>query len=88
MECLEYQKKRFSTIHKNFSFLLFITRSNMGGDVALFVVAMVVVDGGEDASDVLLDEEEFEILLDTVVLVAIMIMVYPSGRKERLCFIF
>jgi hypothetical protein len=39
--------------------------------------------GGEDASDVLLDEEEFEILLDTVVLVAIMIMVYPSGRKKR-----
>jgi hypothetical protein len=55
----------------------------MGGDVALFVVAMVVVVGGEDASDVLLDDEEFEILFDTVVLVAIMIMVYPSGRRER-----
>jgi hypothetical protein len=49
---------------------------------------MDVVVGGEDVSDVLLDEEEFDILLDTVVLVAIMIMVYPSGRKERLCFIF
>ncbi len=83
MECLEYQKKRFFTVHKYFSFLLFITRSNMGGDVALFVVAMVVVVGGEDASDVLLDDEEFEILFDTVVLVAIMIMVYPSGRRER-----
>ena len=41
---------------------------------------MDVVEGGEDVSDVLLDEEEFEILLDTVELVAIMIMIYPSGR--------
>jgi len=66
-------------------FLLFITRSKFGGDVALFVVVIAddVGVGGEDASDVLLDEEEFEILLDTVVLVAIMIMVYPSGRKKR-----
>jgi hypothetical protein len=31
---------------------------------------MDVVVGGEDVSDVLLDEEEFDILLDTVVLVA------------------
>jgi hypothetical protein len=41
---------------------------------------MDVVEGGEDVSDVLLDEEEFEILLDTVVLVAIIIMIYRSGR--------
>ncbi len=66
-------------------FLLFITRSKFGGDVALFVVVIAddVGVGGEDASDVLLDEEEFEILLDTVALVAIMIMVYPSEREER-----
>jgi hypothetical protein len=66
-------------------FLLFITRSNVGGDVALFVVVIMddVVVGGEDASDVLLDDEVFEILLDTVVLVAIMIMAYRSGREER-----
>ncbi|CAM4989825.1 unnamed protein product, partial [Rotaria socialis] len=36
----------------------------------------------EDVADVLLDEEEFETLLDTVVLVAITIMVYPSRREE------
>ncbi len=47
------------------------------------VIIDVVVGGGEDASDVLVDEEEFEILVDTVVLVAIMIMVYPSEREER-----
>jgi len=39
--------------------------------------------GGEDAGDDFVDEEEFEILVDTVVLVAIIIMVYPSGREER-----
>jgi hypothetical protein len=42
-----------------------------------------VVEDDEDASNVLLDEEEFEILFDTVVLVAIMIMIYPSGREEK-----
>jgi hypothetical protein len=46
-----------------------------------------VVEDDEDASNVLLDEEEFEILFDTVVLVAIMIMIYPSGREEKGCYI-
>ncbi len=48
---------------------------------------MDVVEDDEDASNVLLDEEEFEILFDTVVLVAIMIMIYPSGREEKWCYI-
>ena len=40
------------------------------------VVAMIDVAGGEDASDVfVLDEEELEILFDTVELVAIIIIV-------------
>jgi len=60
-------------------YILFITRSEILGDVILFVAAVVivdvvVVDGGEDAADVLLVAEEFEILLDTVVLVDIMII--------------
>ena len=41
---------------------------------AVVIVDVVVVDGGEDAADVLLVAEEFEILLDTVVLVDIMII--------------
>ena len=52
-----------------------------GDDV---VVAMIDVAGGEDASDVfVLDEEELEILFDTVVLVAIIIIVYSAIRKRR-----
>lgn len=68
-------------------YLLFITRSLIDGDVELFVTVVVVdiiddvVAGGDDAGDedVFVDDEEFEILLETVALVAIMIMVYPSG---------
>lgn len=63
--------------------LLFITRSNTGGDIALFVVVDEDV-VGEDASETLVDDEEFDILFDTVVLVAITIMIYRSGR----CFSF
>jgi len=77
-----FQIKSFYSFSSK-TFLLFITRSKFVGDIALFVVVIMDDVGGEDASDVLLDEEEFEILLDTVVLVAIMIMVYPSGRKKR-----
>lgn len=59
-----------------------ITRSDRGGEIALLAVVMAdAVDvGGEDASDIFVDEEEFDILFDTVVLVAITIMIYPSGR--------
>lgn len=64
-------------------YLLFITRSIVGRDVKLFVVVIIdVVAVGEDATDVLVDEEELETLLGTVVLVAILIMVYPSRREE------
>jgi hypothetical protein len=62
-------------------------RSVFVGDVALNVVVVIdVVVGGEDVSDVLLDEEEFEILLDTVEFVAIMIIVYPIRKKKMLYF--
>lgn len=66
--------------------LLFITRSDIGGDIALFAVVIVVDEDvvGEDASETLVDDEEFDILFDTVVLVAITIMIYRSGR----CFSF
>ena len=70
-------------------YLLFITRSLIDGVVELFVTVVdIIVDvvaGGDDAGveDVFVDDEEFEILLETVGLVAIVIMIYPSGRKER-----
>jgi hypothetical protein len=66
-------------------FLLFIIRSVFVGDVALLVVVIIdVAVGGEDASDVLLDEEEFEILLDTVEFVAIMIMIYLIRKRRKM----
>jgi hypothetical protein len=74
MEWLE-KKYTYSFLVFLFSslFILFITRSAVGiGNVAS------VVDGGEDKFVVLLDEEEVETLLDTVVLVAIILL---SGRK-------
>jgi len=59
--------------HCFFLFILFITRSTVGiGNVAS------VVGGDEDKFVVLLDEEEFGTLLDTVVFVAIILL---SGRR-------
>ena len=79
MECLEWTNEEHVLSFIQINSLLFITRSKTrGGEFVLFVVAIVVDEDvvGEDASDTLVDDEEFDILFDTVVLVAMLIMIY------------
>ena len=59
-------------------------RSVVARDVTIFVAVIVgVVDGGEDVSGVLLDDEEFETLLEATLLVAIVIVACASRRQGR-----
>ena len=67
---------------------LFITRSVLAEEVAAAVVGGV--EGGEDVSDdaFALDAEELEILFDTVVLVAIIIIIYVFIRIREMMISF